>query len=375
MMVEQEFDMKELIVSVAYADKFNESACDGRLDQSSKEALASAFIARMRARGSSANTLRGALRYARNNMVDCIPGIRFLSSGPQLYTHARKVDFDTRYNWTHAARVRARAQLIYALTAPGETALSRLEASREACPQSTLDVRQAIETVASSAVVREVKDALSNNWPYRQSSSTWAGGEHRITVNIGDTPAAAGDSVRAWSANGTWSGTNSRAVLTATERCLPNLGIGLVVAGLLTLDAERVGPREYKAVWVEQGRGFALKTVKGWIIRGHHVTGGLLVAARKKAAAARNERLTALLSARVEKRLASGGYDLSTVMVSRADSIAAGNCGAGTDSFIERFRDQLEGRPAVSGKELVNLRNDSYTQAALAAALLRARLS
>jgi hypothetical protein len=347
-----------------------------RFSHRNKEAVVNAYIERMRVRGSSAKTLRGALRYGREHMDGCIPGIKFLSSDQnygRAYSPSRRIDFDMRYNWTHAERVQALARAIYDTTGAEGTSLRRLEASRTMCPHATFDLRQAIEAVAMGAVKREVVAALSSEWPYRQSNSNWAGGEHIVSVTIGDVPDASGDSVRVWSANGKWSGTNSRASVTVTERCLQSLGLHPVIGGLLTLDAERVGLREYKAVWVEQGRGFALKTVEGWIIRGYHVTGGSVTAARKKAAAARHKRLLTLLSARVGTRVNRGGYDLSSVMVTRADSIAAGNCSAGTDSFIEQFWDQLDGRAAVPGEELLQLRNDAHTRAALCAAVLRAR--
>jgi len=96
-----------------------------------------------------------------------------------------------------------------------------------------------------------------------------------------------------------------------------------------------------------------------------------LAAARKKAATARHKRAMLLLYERVGKQLA--GYDLSAVSVTRADSLAAGNCASGTDSFIERFHEKLDGRIAVSAAELLRWRNDAHTRAAVSAAILRER--
>lgn len=339
-----------------------------------KPTVVADYIARMQVRGSSAKTLRGALRFASANMESCIPGLARLRPGAcvaGVRSPSRHIDFDTRYNWSHAARVQARAQADYALTASRDSLVSRLDACRSALPQATEDLRQAVEAIAKSAIEHQVARSLRQNWPYRQSTSAWAGGGHSVSVTIGERPQAVGDSERAWSANGKWSGTNSWARLTVTERCLRNLGLRPVVADLLTLDAERVGPREYRVVWVEQGRGFTLKTVDGWLIRGYHVAGGTLAAARKKAAMARHKRAMLLLYERVGKQLAE--YDLSTVSVTRADSLAAGNCSAGTDSFVERFREKLDGRTAIPADELLRWRNDARTRAAVSAAILRER--
>lgn len=377
MSVNQDFEMAETVqTAFCWAGSGDAAAYAPQYSLPNKEAVVAEFIARMQARGSSAKTLRGALRYARNAMGGGIPGLAILHSRKDAVESSglsRRVDFDTQYNWSHAARVQARAEAIYALTACGGSLLDRLDACRSVSPKATSDFSRAIEEIATSAIERQVAAALSNDWRYRQSTSSWAGGDHSIKVSVGEQPSASGDSVRAWSTNGKWSGTNSQATLTMTERCLRNLGLRPVVAGLLTLDAECLGPREYRAVWVEQGRGFSLKSVEGWIIRGYHVRGGSLATARKKASTARHQRLMTLLSARVGERFGKGGYDLSTVQVTRADSLAAGNCDAGTEAFIERFSAQLDGRTAVSAEELLRLENDTFTQAAVSAAILRAR--
>ncbi|WP_432258032.1 hypothetical protein [Cupriavidus sp. TMH.W2] len=373
----QDFEIAETVQTAScWTGSGDAAASEPRYSIQNKALVVAEFIARMQARGSSAKTLRGALRYARSAMEGGIPGLALLRSGKHATEGrwlSRRINFDTQHNWSHAARVQARAEAIYALTACGGSLLERLDACRSVSPRATPDLRRAIEEIATSAIERQVAAVLSYDWPYRQSSSTWAGGKHNVTVSVDDHPSASGDSERAWSANGKWSGTNSTATLTITERCLRNFGLMPVVTGLLTLDAERVGHREYRAVWVEQGRGFSLKTVEGWIIRGYHVAGGSLDAARRKAAAARHQRLMTLQSGRVEEKFRSRVYDLSSVMVTRGDSLAAGNCSAGTDSFIERFKKQLAGRTAVSAEELLQLRNDSRTRAVVSAAILRRR--
>jgi hypothetical protein len=172
---------------------------------------------------------------------------------------------------------------------------------------------------------------------------------------------------RAWSRNGKWSGTNSSAKLSITARCYETFGSNLIIGGLVTLDCEPVGVREYRATWAEQGMGFALKVVQGWFIRGYHVEGGTLEAARRKEEKARRERL----AARQVAKLGMAGVDLSQVWVTRGDSVRAGNCSAGTDSFINRYADALGGRSSIPADELLRLSDDQYTRAAVLRAAIR----
>ncbi|GAB3628091.1 hypothetical protein PTE30175_02529 [Pandoraea terrae] len=339
-----------------------------------KDTLISDFIGRMREHGSTAKTFRGALRFAKTHMPVCIPGIGHLKlpGRDPVTSTGRTIDFDTQYNRSHSERIKRRA-LAICLPLAGETPLERIHLRHSVCRNGTPDLRRAIETLSIEAAEQQVGAMLIENWPYRQSESSWAGGEHSVAIKIAEIPDATGTSRRVWSANGKWSGNNSAAHLSITERCLHQLGANLVVGRLVTLDAGRIGPREYKAVWAEQGRGFGLKVVEGWIIRGYHVAGGTEVAARRKASTARRARLDSLLAARRRYRLGDDRHDLASVTVTPLDSLAVGNCRSGTSSFIKKFDHQIAGRSAVSGAELLEWRDDSYTRAALSAALARTR--
>lgn len=110
-----------------------------------------------------------------------------------------------------------------------------------------------------------------------------------------------------------------------------------------------------------------MKVVHGWIIRGYHVAGGTLEAARKRAGKARRERLATL---QVEK-LGLAGVDLTQVYVKRLDSLAAGNCIAGTNSFIRRHGDVLEGKTSIRADELLALAKDNAIHAAVLRAITR----
>ncbi|MFL9922595.1 hypothetical protein PQR75_46795 [Paraburkholderia fungorum] len=343
-----------------------------RISVQNKENIFSDYMGEMNKRGSSAKTPRGALRFHRANIAECIAGIKLLREWKSCRVHspARKIDFDTRYNRSHVGRKQKRASAIYK-TLAAETPVRRLDLCTTVCPGETLDLRQAVVAMTIAEVESEIAEMLWDCWPYRYSTSSWAGGEHSVKVRLTDAPTAFGESERVWSANRKWSGSNSSAKLGITARCLRELGTGLVIGGLLTLDAERIGPREYKAVWVEQGRGFGLKVVQGWLIRGHHVTGGTEMAARRKVSAARTARRDTLLAARSRYRMGADCQDLASVTVTLDDSLVAGNCRSGTSSFVKRFESQIAGRSAVSGAELLAWRDDNYTRAALSAALGR----
>lgn len=108
---------------------------------------------------------------------------------------------------------------------------------------------------------------------YRFTISSWAGGEHEAEVVVGDHVSASGGSERAWSKNGKWSGRNSWIRIRVREDWLDRVYARDLerLDDMLTLDAEfiqGVGPELYKAAWLEQGRGFDVKVVYGYIARG-----------------------------------------------------------------------------------------------------------
>lgn len=166
---------------------------------------------------------------------------------------------------------------------------------------------------------------------YRRSRSTWVGGNHCVGVRLGPYPSCSGKSVTVWNGKHTWRGTNSKLSFQITRRALDLLGAdGIVIAGLATLDVEPVGPREYRAVWAEQSRGFGLRPRCGWLIRGYHSTRSTLALARADAASARRRALSTALARRADRRVCRNLY------VSLEDSIRAGNCAIATRAFAAR---------------------------------------
>jgi len=319
--------------------------------------------------GSQATTVAGALAYLRTHLPPPLAGLMHLRS-PESHRPAREpreCGPDSRtpgVAWNHDARAERRARTLVdrLIKTTPERAFSAL-ARRKG--HLTPDILERAKRLLRQVIAGRLGEHLLAHWPYRRSGSAWAGGGHTVTVTIGAEPAARGGSERAWSRNGKWSGTNSYANLCVTPRCYEALGTGLAIDCLVTLDCEAVGRREYAAAWAEQGRGFALRVVRGWIVRGYHVAGGTLEAARRKAAKARRERLATLYIERVGLK----GLDLARLLVKRADSLAAGNCAAGTDSFIRSHR--LEDRGSVPANELLALADNVETRAAVLRAAVR----
>lgn len=127
-----------------------------------------------------------------------------------------------------------------------------------------------------------LRGRLAASWPYRRSESGWAGGNHAVSVALGDSPEAAGGSTRAWSNNGKWSGTDSHASLTITRRAVRILGTALIVDGRILVDAApETEPGVYAVAWIEQARGFGLKVVRGYCIHGHLRQAASLLAAKR----------------------------------------------------------------------------------------------
>lgn len=93
---------------------------------------------------------------------------------------------------------------------------------------------------------------------YRKSASSWAGGEHYVSVDLSDgtlIPTASGSSEKVWSKNNKWTGTNSYLRFRVSEKWLSKIYVKgrAVYGGMLVLD---IG--EAFALVAKQGRGFSV---------------------------------------------------------------------------------------------------------------------
>ena len=334
-----------------------------------RKTAAQLILAKAQAKGSNATTVKGALAFLLSHLPPPIPGLAYLSDPvgrrPSAVPSCRS-SWDKDVSWNHDERADKRAVEIT------ERILKKRPARpfskvRSACRRLTADIAERVTKRLELCLAGSLAKVLANAWPYRRSTSGWAGGDHFVEVKIGQVPDAKCSSDRVWSRNWKWSGTNSSARLCITPRCYDTFGSNLIIGGLITLDCEPVGVREYRAAWAAQSKGFELKVAEGWIIRGYHVENGTLEAARRKAEKARRERLATLQVA----KLGMAGVDLRQVLVTRADSVRAGNCSAGTTSFINSHADVLEGKSSIPADELLKLADDQYTRAAVLRAVTR----
>jgi hypothetical protein len=201
---------------------------------------------------------------------------------------------------------------------------------------------------------------------YRLAQSSWVGGENLIGIETGDQPRATAKSLTIWHKKHPWSGTNLEVRIRVSRnwrRLVRNRGLA-VLDGLLTTHAgpvARDGDIEaYPATWVRQGRGLSIRHELGWIAyhrpsgTAYHLAGGDATKAvarlrRKMRSQAvpqevRDERQRRRLEARqarlerlVQKLARHDLSDVADVVVTRQDSLRAGNCEPGTDEFIDQF--------------------------------------
>ena len=116
----------------------------------------------------------------------------------------------------------------------------------------------------------------------------------------------------------------------------------LVEGGVITIvrrsEYARTGCRAW---WLVRSTGYSHRVVEGWLVRGVHVRARSLQAAQRRVAAQRSATAANLW----RKRTADAA--LRRVWVSREDSLAAGNCAAGTDNFIDKISRALGGTPGA----------------------------
>ena len=288
------------------------------------------IIEMAQSRGSSATTRAGARRYLLAHLPGTIRGL----------TYADDFAMDGKFTnlATDAARGRVRFGREYTRAAWYASQWERRINARADRIAENLGYEPL------TAIAARIEARIERDWPYRRAEGRWAGGEHFVDVSIGDHPRVECHTERVWSSNGKWSGNNSRAKIVVTHGAIEAFGNDLIIGGLLTLDAEQVGPREYRATWARQGRGVGLVMETGWIIRGYHSTAGTIVAARKQAAQARANAVGAAVAARARKNANRVKLEtMRNVWVTLDDSLAAGNCRPASEEVAKQMRAQLGG--------------------------------
>jgi len=303
-------------------------------------------VAIAQARGSKSTSIAGAVMYLRTHIPR--PRTRLEHSGVRQ-PWARGADAVQEYR---ESELHARAQAF--------------------CEELGLKTREEYRQIArkrEQTILSRVTGYISDHYPYRMSQSSWAGGEHYVNVRFGEI-GCSGGSNQVWSDNGKWSGTDSYAEFTISRRVLRYFPDATTPDGLVVLDAKRITLREYEIVWAEQARGFDLKPVKGFLIRGYHVPGIDLTKARKKAAIARAKTLDTRIKERARKQAHKCEIAaLTGIWVGFDDSIRVGNCETATRQYQHKLS-QLAGGiiGGIRADYLLALRDDVYTRRAVAKA-------
>lgn len=123
------------------------------------------------------------------------------------------------------------------------------------------------ETDLIQAYERALSDYLYAHWPFRHTE--------RYDVDVQAVDDEADVDATGYLGRDNHDEPRSFAEMKISTTALRTVGIeGLVTAERVILHARRLAlwpEQEYRAVWVEQSRGYSLKTVSGFYIRGHFV--------------------------------------------------------------------------------------------------------
>jgi hypothetical protein len=134
------------------------------------------------------------------------------------------------------------------------------------------------------------------------------------------------------------------------------------IGGLLTIFKGRKIERAGMPVtWMEQSRGMEVKEIEGFLIRGFHIKKSKSVqtledaiqkVSRQRARTARQIRERRFWKSLSREQITE---KLKAVWITASDSIAAGNCPAGTNSFKNRYenKNHYGNIGAVRGDELI----------------------
>lgn len=220
--------------------------------------------------------------------------------------------------------------------------------------------------------------SMASTWPLRRAESRWAGGGHYVHLTLADVPGCRCEMVREWSKNGKWPGNDSHAYLAVTARAVVLFPTLRTPDGGIVLDAEKVGHREYRMTWVEQGRGTEIRPCVGWWIRGYHSTKPTLEMARREAEKARHKAAGVRRGERIGKRVAEACKAASMASMRRVwvgveDSLRAGNCEPITRQVADRVWGEIGavGPCSVRADVLLGMRDDAFARRAVVAASMR----
>lgn len=238
-------------------------------------------------------------------------------------------------------------------------------------PQDTLEAlkaraKQRVEAARLARVEPFVRAAYAQ-CGYRRAESTWAGGDHTVSVRLcasNEAPNAIASTSTAWSRNSKWKGSNSHHEIVVRDTWPVIQRSAQVVSSMLTLEMGGlpVESHIFAACWVEQGRGTGLAVRHGYLVD----VGTNAVAAWKHADTLRGARrirngvtLPAGVRVNVEQLDATALLKRARLtgaeIITRATATDAGHCDPGIRDWINKRGDVLEGRDSITARELAEL--------------------
>jgi len=230
------------------------------------------------------------------------------------------------------------------------------------------------QRVANVKRARRAKCVSEN---YRQTESQWVGGKRSITIRTSTESFAEGITEKVWHDKKVRSGTNSFLTVAFSPTWYTDVykkGIA-VVSGMVTTHASELAPGVWHASWVEQGRGFSLRAVTGYIVvvDGTAAHGATESAARQslhRRSPAYRESHEARFRTLRERLERGDAGDYAEVAVTFADSLRAGNCETGTTHWSNKH---FPGRETATICEILAI--DDEKRLSIAACLQAIRRS
>jgi len=147
--------------------------------------------------------------------------------------------------------------------------LAVIESLKPESERRIAEREEALRKTKATSHNAELTTYLKNNFPYREATGKWAGGNTSIsaaTIKGEYKSEASGWSETVWSDNSKWKGLDAyyRFTINEKENCM-------VIGGLVTCYPKRYENKPVKpCTWWEQGRGFELNQKTGFLVGGYH---------------------------------------------------------------------------------------------------------
>lgn len=204
-------------------------------------------------------TVADALAFLKKQKTRPIEGLARLGAGvtSQCRRHVENIAAERRF---HTRRVAKRANRIAANIMRQPNPLQYVITQ-----PYTADLVEAVWNEAYRLISKHLADKLCASWPYRVPScyyhqSSW------LDVRILDLPAAKAAAI--YVPGQTRRGYTPNACVTISRRTVIQLWPSPVIDGAVITDIVPLGEGEFRASWLQQGRGNALQVVHGFIVSG-----------------------------------------------------------------------------------------------------------